>query len=169
VQIDNGLIRFPFASFRVQQGTALVTSQDPTRPQLNVVANAKQFGYDLKLEVSGPADAPILQFSSTPPLSSDRILLMITAGQLPGAEQAVTAQQRAQAFATFLGRDLINKLGGSEPAEPRLTVQSGQQVTDEGRPTYLVEYMFVDDWYLVGEYDRFNEFNVGVKWRFYSK
>lgn len=169
VQVDSGVVRFPFTRFQVQQGTAVITSQEPGRPHLNVIAGAEQYGYDLKLEVTGPADAPILQFSSTPPLSSERILLMITAGQFPGANQDMTTQRQAQAFATFFGRDLINKLSGGEPAEERLTIKSGSHLSEEGRATYLLEYRFADNWYLVGEYDRFSEFNVGIKWRFYTK
>jgi translocation and assembly module TamB len=121
------------------------------------------------MEATGPASSPILQFSSTPPLSSERIVLMITAGQLPGPQQVVSTQQRAQAFALFLGRDVLSRLGIGDESEQRLTVQSGEQISEQGSPTYLVEYKLSDDWFLVGEYDRFDELNVGVRWRVYSK
>jgi hypothetical protein len=52
-------------------------------PQLLLRAVSKQFGYDLHMEVSRSVDSPIIQFTSTPALSSEQILLMITTGQMP--------------------------------------------------------------------------------------
>jgi len=169
VRVDSGLIRFPFANLRVQQGFVTLTSKDPYRPQLLVSATSKQYGYDLKMEVSGPADAPILQFTSTPPLSSEQIVLMITAGDLPRDERSLTTQQRAETLALYVGRDLLTRLGFGDEREQRLTFHSGEQLSDQGRPTYNVEYQLTPRWSLVGEYDRFNAFNAGLKWRIYSK
>jgi translocation and assembly module TamB len=168
-RIDSGFVRFPFASLKVQQGFVTLSSQDPYRPQLFVTAGAKQYGYDIKMEVSGPADAPVLQFTSTPPLSSEQILLMITAGELPREERSLSTQQRAQTLAIFVGRDLLAKLGFGDDKEQRLTMQSGEQLSEQGRPTYSVEYQLTPRWSLVGEYDRFNAYNAGLKWRIYSK
>jgi len=162
-------VRFPFASLKVQQGFVTLSSQDPYRPQVLVTAAAKQYGYDIKLDVSGPADAPVLQFTSTPPLSSEQILLMVTAGELPREERSLSTQQRAQTLALFVGRDLLAKLGFGDDKEQRLTIHSGEQLSEQGRPTYNVEYGLTDRWSLVGEYDRFNAYNAGFKWRIYSK
>ena len=41
--------------------------------------------------------------------------------------------------------------------------------SDEGRPTYDVEYKLDNRWSVTGEYDRFGDFNAGFKWRVYSK
>lgn len=169
VKIDSGVVRFPFASLSVQQGLVTLSSQDPYHPQLSVTAASKQFGYDLRMEVRGAADEPIIQFSSTPPLSSEQIVLMVTAGQMPQGTFTLTAQQRAQTVAMFLGRDLLAKLGFADQTEQRLTIQSGEEISEQGRPTYHVEYKLTKDWSLVGEYDRFGDYNAGVKWRIYSK
>lgn len=169
VHVDSGSVRFPFANLPVTRGYASVTSQDPTRPRLSVTATTKQFGYDITMQASGPADAPVIQFNSSPPLSSERILLMITAGQMPGPDRIYTTRQRAQSFAVFLGRDLLSKYGIGDQSEQRLMVQTGEQISEAGKPTYLVEYRLSENWSLVGEYDRFSEFNAGVKWRIYSK
>jgi len=168
-RVDSGFVRFPFASLKVQQGFVTLSSQDPYRPQLLITATARQYGYDIKLEVSGPADAPVLQFSSTPPLSSEQVLLMVTAGELPREERSLSTQQRAQTLALFVGRDLLAKLGFGDDKEQRLTIHSGEQLSEQGRPTYNVEYELTDRWSLVGEYDRFNAYNAGLKWRIYSK
>lgn len=169
LKVDSGLVRFPFANFQVQQGLVTLASQDPYHPQLLVRATSKQFGYDLRLEVTGAADSPIIQFTSNPSLSSEQILLMITAGQLPQGAYTLTPQQRAQTVALFLGRDLLSKLGYGDQSKERLTINSGEEVSEQGRPTYHVEYKLTDRWSLEGEYDRFGDFNAGFKWRIYSK
>jgi len=169
LRIDSGAVRFPFASLEVQQGLVTLTSDDPYHPQLAVSATSKQFGYDIRMQVSGPVDAPVIQFSSTPPLSSEQILLMVSAGQLPQGTFTLTPQQRAQTVAMFFGRDLLTKLGVGDQGQARLTVESGEEISQQGRPTYHVEYKLSDRWSLVGEYDRFGDFNAGFKWRILSR
>ena len=146
-----------------------LTSEDPYRPRLNVSAAAKQFGYDIRMNVRGPVDAPVLQFSSTPPLSSEQILLMVTAGDLPRGEFSLTAQQRAQGLAVFLARDALAKFGLGDQAEQRLTIRSGEEISQQGTPTYNLEYKLTPRWSVTGEYDRFGDFNAGGKWRVFSK
>jgi translocation and assembly module TamB len=169
LKIDSGLVVFPFASLQVNQGLVMLSSQDPYNPQLSLTAASKQFGYDLRMEVTGPADAPIIQFSSTPPLSSEQILLMVTAGQLPQGSYTLSAQQRAQTVAFFFGRDLLAKLGFGDQTEQRLTIHSGEEISEQGRPTYNVEYKLSNRWSITGEYDRFGDYNAGFKWRIYSR
>jgi translocation and assembly module TamB len=169
VKIDSGVIRFPFASLDVRQGFVTLSLEQPHSPQLQVTATSKKFGYDLKLEINGPVDAPILQFSSIPPLNSEQIVLMLTAGELPRGDINLTPQQKAQTVAVFFGRDLLARFGLGDDSEERLTIQSGEQVSEQGRPTYSLEYKLTPRWSLTGEYDRFNEFNAGLKWRVYSK
>lgn len=169
IRIDSGVVRFPFGVLEIQQGFVNITSENPYRPQLSVLARSKQFGYDIRMEVSGSADAPIVQFTSTPPLASDQILFLLTAGELPAGDYALSTQQRAQALAMFLGRELLTKLGFGDQAEQRLVIRSGEEISEAGKPTYRVEFKLTEDWSLVAEYDRFGDFNMGARWRFYSK
>lgn len=168
-KIDTGMIRLPFADFQVQQGLVTLSSDDPYHPRLLVSAGSKRFGYDVKMDVSGPVDAPIIQFSSTPPLSSEQLVLMVTAGELPKTGFTLSPQQRAQTAALFVGKDLLAKLGFGDSGEPRLTITSGAEFSEEGKPTYNIEYKLTERWALEGEYDRFNAYNAGLKWRVYSK
>jgi translocation and assembly module TamB len=168
-KVDTGTVRLPFADFQVQQGLVTLSSDDPYRPQLLVSAGSKRFGYDVKMDVTGPVDAPIIQFSSTPPLSSEQLVLMVTAGELPKTGYTLSPQQRAQTAALFVGKDLLAKLGFGDSSEPRLTITSGEEMSEEGKPTYNIEYKLTERWALEGEYDRFNAYNAGLKWRVYSK
>jgi len=169
LKIDSGIIRLPFADLRVSQGFVSLGSQDPYRPRLNISAGSRQYSYDIKLDLTGTADEPIVQFSSTPPLGSEQILLMVTAGEMPRQQQAFSMQQRGETFAQFLGKDLLAKLGIGDAGEQRLTIKSGEELSEQGRPTYGIDYKLSDRWDLVGEYDRFNAFNAGFKWRIYPK
>jgi translocation and assembly module TamB len=60
-------------------------------------------------------------------------------------------------------------MGFGDQSQERLTISSGEQISEQGRPTYNVEYKVTDRWSLVGEYDRFGDLNAGLKWRVYSK
>jgi len=168
-KVDSGMVRFPFADFQVQQGLVTLSSDNPYRPTLLVSASSKRFGYDVKMDVTGYADAPVIQFSSTPPLSSEQLVLMVTAGELPKTGFTLSPQQRAQTAALFVGKDVLAKLGFGDSGEPRLTITSGTEISEEGKPTYNIEYKLTDRWALEGEYDRFNAYNAGLKWRVYSK
>jgi translocation and assembly module TamB len=161
-------VRFPFATLPVTQGIITLTSENPYHPQVAVAAGARTFGYDIKMDITGSADAPVIQFSSTPPLSSEQILLMISAGELPRGELNFSSVQKAQRLALFIGKDLLSELGFAGDAN-RLTIRSGEDISEAGKPTYSVEYKLRENWSVIGEYDRFNDFNLMLKWRLYSK
>jgi translocation and assembly module TamB len=168
-KIESGQLQFPFANLRVQQGFISTTSEDPFRPTLYATAGSRTFGYDVQMTLTGPADKPIIEFSSTPPLTSEQVLLMITAGELPRRETTFSTEQRAGRLALFLGRSLLSKFTGDDGGAERLTVTSGENVTEQGKQTYALEYKINEDVSIVGEYDRFGAWNAGVKWRVYSK
>lgn len=170
VRINSGTVTFPFGSLDVKQGFVSLTSADPYHPQLFVSAEAQRMGYDIQMDVTGPADQPVVQFSSSPPLSSEQIVLMLTTGQTPqGVATATSTRQRAQGIALFVGKNILSDIGIGGGGDGRLTIRSGEQVTDSGKPTYDLEYRLTDDWSVVGEYDRFSQYNLGMKWRVYTK
>src|SRR6185295_4230355 len=100
------------SSLEVKQGFISLTSEDPYRPSLYITAQSRRFGYDVKMEATGPVDQPVVQFTSVPGLSSEEIVLMLTAGQVPrGAGASATTQQRAQGLALFVGKNLLSDFG----------------------------------------------------------
>jgi len=171
VKIDPGsTVTFPFSSLDVKQGFVSLTSEDPYRPRLYITAGGKRFGYDVKMEATGPVDAPVVQFSAVPGLSSEEIVLMLTAGQVPrGVGATATTQQRAQGLALFVGKNLLSDLGIGGNGQERLTFHSGEEITQTGRPTYDIEYQLTKRWSVIGEYDRFDQYNLNLKFKAYSK
>jgi translocation and assembly module TamB len=166
--VDEGRVRLPFAGFDVQEGRVTLTREQPFEPQLWLVGTTRLYNYDLRMEISGPAAKPVLAFSSTPPLEHGQILLMVMAGEAPKEEVTFTDQQRAARLGTYLGQSLLASFGDSDNAD-RLTITSGEKVSRQGRETYNVEYRLNKRWSVTGEYDEFDDYNVGAKWRAYVK
>jgi len=164
-QVVRGNLVFPYATLPMRQGLVTFAEADPARPRLQASAGARAFGYDLRLEASGSVLDPVVRFSSSPPLSSEEVLLMITAGELPRNQRNTTTANRLSKLAFLFGKDLVNKLGAGGDGEGHLTYRTGERVSARGKVTRRLEYRLNDSWSLVGEYDEFDELNAGVKWR----
>lgn len=169
VNIVSGRMLFPFGTLDLDRGYVTVTSENPFRPSVFVTASGYTYGYSIKMEVTGPADEPRMTFTSTPPLTSEQIVLMLTAGEVPRTDFTLSDQQRVAGLGIFLGRDFLTRFLGSEGAAERLSVRSGEYMTDDGEQTYYLEYKLDKNWSVVGEYDRFNALNAGLKWKIFSK
>jgi translocation and assembly module TamB len=167
--VDQGQVFFPFATFNVQLGSLRLAEADPFRPQLNVEAVSERPDYELRLAVTGDPLAPDVALTSNPPLESSQLLLLVTTGQPPatGTSGAVSTQQRLAGIGAYLGKGLLGGLGGGGAG--RLTVISGNQLSEQGKATYEVDYRLGERWTLVGEYDQFDDYNAGLKWRIYEK
>lgn len=165
--VDEGRVLFPFATFTIQQGAVRLSEADPFTPQISAHATTRRHGYDLTLEAGGTPAAPTLTFSANPALEAADVLMMITTGQPPETDAAgLNTQQRLARFGTFLGRGLIQEfgLGGDD----RLEITTGEEVSRMGRETYRIEYRVNDRWFLTGEYDEYDHYNAGVRWRVHT-
>ena len=168
-RVNSGRMTFPFGSLAIDQGLASFDGNDSRGPNLQINASGRNYRYDLRLEAKGPADSANIIFSSTPPLASEQILLMLTAGEVPQSEYAFSNSARAGRLVTFLGKDLLSRYFGSDPAKERLIIQTGKSISEAGRLTYSVEYRLTDRWSIIGEYDQFNAFNTDLKWKVFTR
>lgn len=169
VRIEDGQVLLPFARFALNDATVRLSEENPYDPQLAVFGTSRRYGYDIKLELTGSASSPLLVFTSNPPLSSEQVLLIVMAGETPKNEVTYTTSQRFARLGTFFGQSLLGSLGGGGGGADRLVISSGERVSGQGRETYDVQYRLDDRWSLVGEYDEFDEYNVGLKWRVLPK
>jgi translocation and assembly module TamB len=165
--VNSGQVLLPFANFRVEQGTVRLTEADPYVLRLFLSGTSRRYGYDLRMEITGNASDPVVAFSSSPPLEAKQVLLMVTAGELPRQEINYGAAQRAARLGTYLGQSLINNFGGDSADADRLTFSTGERVSRQGRETYNIEYRLNERFTAVGEYDEFDAYNAGVKWRIF--
>ena len=162
-----GVVTFPFGRIPVEQVLVTLSREDPYQPQLMVSGAGRVLGYDIRMEAAGPASEPRLLFTSDPPLTSQQVFMMLTTGAIPGDEHSIGTSDRASRLALFLGRNLAAGLGigGSYGGDERLEIRSGEDFTRAGRETIIVQYDIDGRWSLVGEYDRFDEYNGGIKFR----
>lgn len=168
-RINSGRLMFPFGTLTMDQGLASFSGNDIKGPDLQFNASGRNFRYDLRMEVKGPADGANVLFSSTPPIASEQILLMLTAGEVPQSDYAFSSGARAGRLATFLGKDLFSRYIGSDPANERLIIRTGESISQQGRLTYSVEYRLTDNWSLISEYDEFNASNTDLKWEMFTR
>jgi translocation and assembly module TamB len=169
LRIPSGRILFPFGKLNVERAYVTLSEEEPRGPMIDIVAAGQNYGYNIRLEVNGTMDSLNVLFTSTPPLASEDILLMLTAGELPNQEITYSAEARAGRLITYLGREVATRFFGDEMGEERLTINSGENIARSGRTTYSIEYRLTPRWSLVGEYDEFNALNAGLKFRIFSR
>jgi translocation and assembly module TamB len=145
-----------------------LTESDPYEPSIYLRGNGRRYGYDLTMEIDGGAAQPNVVFTSSPPLDSEQVLLMVMTGAPPSNEIAKSMTQRAANIGLFVGKSLLGSLGADAGDADRLTFESGEKVSLQGRETYDIEYKLSDRWALTGEYNEFDEYNAGVKWRVFD-
>ncbi len=167
--VESGRITFPFGALDVDDAYAGLRGNDPRGPDLQIHASGRTLDYDVNLTVSGPMNGPNIEFSSTPPLSSEEILLLLTAGEVPQQQYTFSTAARAGRMATFLGKDLFSRLLGSDDTEDKLIINTGENISEQGKLTYSVEYLFNDRWSIIGEYDRFDAYNASLKWKIFIR
>ncbi|CAM3110583.1 translocation/assembly module TamB domain-containing protein [Rariglobus hedericola] len=167
--INQGQVMLPFATFVVRQGSVRIAESAPFEPRISLVGTSRRYGYDLRMEISGTTEKPQITFFSTPTLESEQVLLMVMAGETPQNEINYTGRERAARLGTYLGQSLLNQLGSDPAAADKLTIDVGERVSEQGRETYGISYELSPRWSLVGEYDEYDEYNLGVKWRIFSE
>src|SRR5690606_25854820 len=80
VTLDSGVVKLPFATFQIEEGSARLTAANPYEPQVSLRGSGKRLGYDLLMELSGSASDPRLELSSDPSLPASDVLLFVMAG-----------------------------------------------------------------------------------------
>lgn len=167
--VQRGFIKFPFALFTVSQGEVAIDPSAPQTIRLNLDASGRSYGYDLRMQVSGTAAEPILQFSSTPTLENADILLLVTAGRIPQGGTEMSSSSRLSGLGLFLGSTFLAELGLVDPYSDRLRIRIGEDVSAQGRDTIQVEFRINERASIIGEYDRFDAYNLDFKYLIYSR
>ena len=129
--------------------------------------------YQMRLEVTGELPTPNILITSTPALEAADVLLMVMTGQVPASTSDTASSatgssgQRFALLGAYLSRGLFQDLGFS--GEDRLEISAGEHISRSGRETYEFEYKLGKRWSLTGEYDEFDAYNAGLKWRVYTE
>ncbi len=73
---EGGTYRFEKKNFRLKKSMISFTG-DPAKPLLDITATLKTLNYDIKIQITGSASMPNIQFSSKPYLTREQILSVI--------------------------------------------------------------------------------------------
>jgi len=163
LSVDEGSVQFPFAAFKVQQGTLRLSEADPFHARINLRATSQRRDYQVRLDVTGLLPTPVVAMSSSPALDATDVLLMVMTGRPPSDGTASSSVQRLALLGAYLGRGVFEDLGFG--GDDRLEISSGEQISAQGRETYELEYKLGERWSLVGEYDQYDSYNVDLKRR----
>ncbi len=165
--MDQGLVLFPFATFKVQNGGVRLREADPFHAIVNLTATSQRHDYQLRLEASGELPSPNILLSSTPSLEAGEVLLLVMTGQPPVGTASASSGQRLALLGAYLSRGLFQDLGIG--GEDRVEISAGERISQLGRDTYEIEYKLGERSSLQGEYDRFDDYNAGLKWRVFTQ
>lgn len=166
--VEGGKVLLPFATFDVQQGSVRLTQAEPFEPALMLVGISRLYGYDLRMELAGTASDPALTLTSSPSLGADELLGMVMAGEPPRSQETLGGGNRFARLGTYLRQGFLKNYGNDAGDPDRLVLTTGENISRLGRETYGIEYKLGGRFSLAGEYDEFDAFNAGVKWRFFS-
>jgi hypothetical protein len=160
-QWSNGPVQFQMEV----SGELPVKDQQPLAAQVRAHGDAEGLVVEQFQVTSGPVSV-IFGHGSFPvradPTNSSRVLV-VDDRQPSGSARPDGAE------AGPLGRNLLSEFGSGQGGADRLTIRSGEYISEQGKQTYSQEYRLSKDWSIVGEYDRFGVFNAELKWRVYSR
>ncbi len=174
VFLDPTRISLPGSTLELQAGTLVFEAFAPTTPLIDITATSRVLGYDITARVSGRSDALERDLTSSPPLRSEDISVLLLTGRVPrdlvGNESGLEA---AQTVILFLGKDLLsNWVGGEgESLMERLEWRAGSDATRTGGATAQVSVRLTgtasgvgSSMYLRGERDVYDRINYGLRW-----
>ncbi|MCB9916423.1 MAG: translocation/assembly module TamB domain-containing protein [Planctomycetes bacterium] len=181
VYLDPTTLKLPASTLSLTGGTVRFETDDPFLPRVDVQGRTRMLGYDINAALSGPYDEPEVRLSSTPPLAQEDLLLLLFTGRLPDDPAQSDALAAANTVALYLAKDTLARwLAGDGPTDEdsfvsRFDLEAGRDVSKNGVETLEVSYRLTDkeglaselrdrrNVYLVGERDRFEDYNYGLR------
>lgn len=94
---------FAGTQFELTRGRILFDQNGPIDPQLDITAETIRSGIDVSIAITGNAMAPLIDFSSNPPLPDEEILSRLLFGGPVTSLSATDALQLAAALASLQG------------------------------------------------------------------
>lgn len=168
LEFDQGNIYFPFSSFTIDYGIAELPVGNPYVPTIEIMGSSRRFGYDIGVEITGTAYDPQVTFTSSPPLASEQIMLMVMTGENPEGMFDYSSVQRASKLGAFISKGLF--AGDSRGSFfNRLSINSGENLSEQGKETIEIEYALDERFQFIGEYDEYDFWNTGIRWRIFQR
>jgi len=174
IWVDEAKVRLPFSSLNLTHADMVFTKNNPFFPGIEAVGETRLKGYDLTLRVTGNYPNVVVTVESDPPLDSNDGLMLLTTG-LSDQDRDQTGASRSQL--TSVGEYLAKEIWGQVAAPPdpdakpsifdldRLDLNVGEEVSITGSETITANYQISDHFYLRGDRDIFDDYNMMFVWR----
>lgn len=160
-QTVDGELRFPGTKMFIEKGEAFIEPSRPDAVQLDFTGTAQSASHTITMEIVNTLNEPHIQFHSTPELSNASILRLLATGTTTGGG--------AGAVGLYLGKGLLGAGGMNESIMDRLTIDFGEERSRSGRQTLGARFDLGEDWYLNGEYDQFDAYNMNIIWNLFKR
>lgn len=173
LELEGGRMALPASKLDLTAGRVDFDPNDPGRARLDVNAEGRVSGYDVRARVTGTTDEPLIELTSIPPATQEDLALLLLAGRIPGSRGLGLDQDRVVGeLASYVARDLAYEWFGDagESFADRLEMATGADVTQSGSDTIEVRFRLVGPArgagravYLRGERDVYDRVNMGVR------
>lgn len=141
VYIEEASLVLPSGTLEAVSGLLTFRREAPLRPEAALRAEMRVQRHDVTAAITGPIDElENIELSSSPPLATDDLWLLVLTGQLPAGRGEDANEQAMEALAVFLARDALVRWFGSEPGDAeslldRFEIDVGAKTSESGQPT----------------------------------
>lgn len=145
IDLVRGNLGFAGRSFQLTEGRLRFNGGAATNPTLRLVANGEADDVTINVNITGSADNPQIDFSSTPSLPQDEIMARILFGNSVGELSPIQAVQLASSLNGLRGGGGLNPLGvlQSSVGIDRLRVLGADE--DTGRGTSIAAGQYISN------------------------
>jgi len=168
-----GRVALPASKLDITRGRVDFDADDPGRARIDVAAEGRVSGYEVRARVTGTTDDPVVELTSIPPATHEDLALLLLAGRQPGSRGLGLDQDRVFGeVATHVARDIAYEWFGDagENFADRIELSTGGDVTQTGADTIEVRFRLSGPSrgagrtvYLRGERDIYDRVNMGVR------
>ena len=167
-----GRLVLPFSAYAIDSAALRFNPADPYDPLIEATASTQVQGYQITAQISGTLRHPHVDVSSSPPLAPEDALVLASTGRLPAEMRRDGTSASAISVALpFVGRELQRWVLGDGFADDgesildRFVIRYDEERSQRGLPSVRLEYQLYDPWYLYGERDLYEAYNLGLMWR----
>jgi len=171
VYVDAAELVLPSGKLRLESGLLSFRPEKPFRPDVTLTAAMRVQRHDVRTVVTGDLDGLTIEPTSTPPLATDDLWVLILTGQLPTERWRDRSAAAMESLAVFLARDQFVRWfsGDSEGLLDRFELEVGARTTQSGQPTGRVLFYLkprrADSrraTYLSAEVDQYEDVNYAL-------
>ncbi|MFN0242470.1 MAG: translocation/assembly module TamB domain-containing protein [Planctomycetota bacterium] len=169
-------VSLPSGTIWIRSGRLEFRPGAPFAPHLELAGDTRMLGYDIRIHVHGPYDAPVVELSSIPALAREDLMLLVLTGRPPGQPVSLATGERAATdLAVFFAQDVLRDVFGESGSDgddvaDRIEVYTNQDVTAKGADTWIGRFRLGrgviadnDTLYLTSERDEYDHYNYGLR------